>query len=209
MVTSGAMLRQVAKSTPVAAWGRFFSASGRSSILRLFLAILTFFLIFKASLPLFEPDSFISYAAGGALLGAALAKTVAETGRRLHDANWGPWAGGAVPGALLWFLVDALYQTGPDTLSPTQWIAIATIALLLLWPGSRGANRWGERPTLLVPSIGPLQCRTVPLSIVSVLGCALLTCSILAISHGMRDHQQRIVDMLERERAKAPPDSSR
>lgn len=197
------------ESPPVAAWGRFFSASGRSSILRLLLVFVTFYLIFKASLPMFEPDSFISYTAGGAVIGAALAKTVAETGRRLHDANWGPWAGWVVPGALLWFFVDALYQTGSDTPRPTQWIALATIALLLLWPGSRGANRWGERPTPFLPATGPVQRRAVPLSVISVLGCALLSCSILAISHRMRDHQQQIVEMLERERSEAPPDLSR
>lgn len=206
MVTWGARLRQGAESMPVAAWGRFFSASGRSSILRLLLALVTFCLIFKASFPLFEPDSFISYATGGVLLGAALAKTVAETGRRLHDANWGPWAGWAVSGAVFWFLADALYQTGPDTLRPTQWIALATVALLLLWPGSLDANRWGGRPSLLLPTNGPVQRRAVPISALSVLGCALLTCSILAISNGMRDHQRQIVEMLERERAQAPPE---
>lgn len=195
----GPALLRLAESPPGQAWGRFFSASGRSSIPRFAIALALCWLLSRVIWPVFDLDSFAAYAAGGALLGAALAKAVAETGRRLHDAGWGAWAGWTVFGALLWFFWDGMTNTGLDLQRPQQWLALALIALLLLWPGSRRENQWGSKPGLLLPAIGPLQRRAAPLAAMSVFGFALFTWSILHLSHGMREARERTMERLERE----------
>lgn len=195
----GPALLRLAESPSGQAWGRFFSASGRSSIPRLAIALVLCWLLSRLIWPVFDLDSFAAYAVSGALLGAALAKAVAETGRRLHDAGWGTWAGWTVLGTLLWFFWDSMTNTGLDLQRPQQSLALVLIAVLLLWPGSRRENEWGSKPGLLLPAIGPLQRRAAPLAAVSVLGFALFTWSILQLSHGMRDARERTMERLERE----------
>ncbi len=185
------------------AFGRFFSSSGRSSILRFAIILATGWLIVRQSFVLFQSDSFAIYAAGGALLGTLLAKAVAEVGRRLHDAGWGGWAGWTLCGTLLWYVLDGMSHMGEDLRRPQQWLPLVLVAILLLRPGVRTANRWGDRPGWLLPATGPEQHRAAPMAAASILGFVILMSAILSISHGMRDNQRRIVDRIEREDARA------
>lgn len=126
----------------------FFSASGRSPQLRLASILFLAYAIWRLCGLAWDASSVPLLALTGLGLGAALAKAAAEGVRRLHDMGSGAAVGGIV--ALVLAIADGgarvegLARGDGVLVTLLNVAALAALAVLVLWPGEKGANRWGE-----------------------------------------------------------------
>ena len=131
----------------------FFSASGRSPPLRLAVVLLLAYAAWRLCGLAWDTSKILLLALAGLVLGAILAKAAAEGVRRLHDMG----SGAAVGGVLALVLavadggarVEGIAREDGVLVTALNVAALAALAMLVLWPGEKGANRWGE------PAVSP------------------------------------------------------
>ncbi len=176
-----------------------FSSSGRVGPIRFALVAVAMGCACRAGVWALEWGEMITYVFAGAALGALLAWFAAEAARRLHDTGWrGAW--GLAVAVVLVAPPIAITPTtlayDPRWLMPAlQILALLVAAVLLLRPGARGANRFGEAPAgVLAYAPGPGGSRAGRGALwvgISVLGCASLALAIINLSNGMRMAHER------------------
>lgn len=176
-----------------------FSSAGRVGSARFALVAVLAWVAWRGAVWALDRGGTITYPLVGAALGLVFAKVTAETARRLHDTGRsGRW--GMVAAVMLMVPLIAILPTSlayqPRSLFPTFAVLLLLIAAaLLLRPGAKVANRYGEVPS------GPLAYasasaessarRSVRWAGVSALGCALLAYGAISISNGMREAHER------------------
>lgn len=210
-------------ASPVLIWSRstgatlsirvalFFSSSGRTGPARAAVVTMLFVLAAWLAQQALHRGNSIVYALTGILFGAVLARCLAEWSRRLHDTGHSGYVGAGAMVALLivltavgvsdlGFRMPALYQA---LLVLTALVAAA----LLLWPGQKQANTFGEPPTMFggTPGPAPMVRRGIAWAIVSITGCLLIGLLLNSISTGMRERNEETVRALERQQAGGRP----
>ena len=185
----------------------FFSTSGRTPRLRLGLVLMLAGITMWACAPAWEGESLPLFFGAGALLGFALTKTWSEIARRIHDIGSDASVGALV--LLAWGLasgaahIAAMAQDGP-WVRATDGLALGALAVLLVWPGQRGANRFGDpahAPWLASPALKhPDSTRwLVPLLGIGGTEAVLLTLALL--SHGIATSNDRTMEYVKRSAA--------
>jgi uncharacterized membrane protein YhaH (DUF805 family) len=186
--------------------GRFFAAGGRTGPLRVLLWLLAGLLAAVALVSVLDSGSTLAFALAGSMAGAVLAKITAEVVRRFHDTGVRGGAGVAalVAGALVlaWVRVSDVALDLP-WLPPVLTVAAAVLAAaLLLRPGQRGPNRFGEPPAGALASSGGLaSARSLVAAAISIGGGMLIGLTMISISNGMRAEREDTRAWLERRAA--------
>lgn len=184
--------------------GGVFASAGRTGPVRAVVVTIVAAILLKLTGIAFDRGTMTAYVLAGGVAGLTIAWLFAEWTRRLHDAgNGGGWIAAFVVAAtvvVMAITVSDLRDRVGWSLT-AAWIAIGVLlALLLLRPGMRGANRYGPPPAgaFAIGRAGPPRGGW-PWAVVAALGGALTGYAMIDIADGMRDAQQRTRQAIERD----------
>lgn len=184
--------------------GGAFASAGRTGPLRALVVTVVAGLVLKLTGIAFDRGAMLAYVLAGGVAGLTVAWLFAEWTRRLHDAGnsgwWGAAFGTVALVVLLWLTVSDIRYDVPWSMT-AAWIAIGVAAaVLLLRPGTPGANRYGP------PAPGAFATGRAGAARggwlwagIALLGGALIGYAMIDISNGMRDAQQRTRQAIERD----------
>ncbi len=187
--------------------GRIFASQGRIRPVRVLVVTIVALLILRLLALASDRGGLIVYMVAGAMAGATIAALLAEWARRLHDtgvrAIWiVPVAASVIVGVAA--LTTSSLRIETPWAMTAAWIALGVLlSAALLRPGTTGDNRFGPPPAGPFAAGGSLSAtagrRGAAWAAVAILGGAMIGYTLIAISDGMRDAQQRTRHHVETE----------